>query len=121
MSPFLVGISWCDPEEVAAFVRVGLDDDPRCSTGIFIIAKNEAEALSWGETIGNKFMDFLFKDKNYQQKELELFCWIEKDPEQSRWKHCLNFFQTVSVGQFPEFKGMTAEAYSDWCKKAGIS
>jgi hypothetical protein len=60
MSTFLVGISWCDLEEVAAYKSVGLDDDPRCATGIFIVADTGDDALSWGNSVANKYMEFLF-------------------------------------------------------------
>jgi hypothetical protein len=121
MNAFLIGLSWRDPEEVASFVRMGLDDDSRWSTGIFITAGDKATALSWGNEVGKKFMDFLFANKNYQPKELELFCWVEEDPPKSSWKHCLDFFQRIQIGQHPEFQKMTADAYGDWCKKAGRS
>jgi hypothetical protein len=120
MTPFLVAISWADPEEVAAYKRVGLDDDPRCSTGIFILANNPEEALSWAKRVANQYLDYLFKSQ-HEGQALEVFCWVKNDPEQSSWKHCLGFFQTVSVGQYPEFQGMTSDAYSDWCKKVGLS
>ena len=121
MSAFLVGLSWRDPEEVAAFVRIGLDDDSRCATGIFIVAENKTVALSWGTEICKRYLDFLFANKNYRFEELEIFCWVEEDPQKSSWTHCLDFFPRVQVGQNPEFQKMTADAYSDWCKKAGIS
>jgi hypothetical protein len=121
MSPFLVGISWCDPEEVAAYKRVGLDDDPRCSTGIFIDADTEDDALSWGNAVATKYMNYLFQGKNYVPEALEVFCWVEANPETSSWKHCLPFFQRVPVGQYPDFQKMTTEAYCQWCKENGIS
>jgi hypothetical protein len=120
MSTFLVGISWCDPEEVAAYKRVGLDDDPRCSTGLFIDAANPDEALSWAKTLAAKFMEFLFHEKQYPPEALEISCRLEPSPESSGWKHCLDFFQRISVGQFPDFRKMTVEAYTEWCKKEGI-
>ncbi len=70
MSSYLVGISWRDPEEVAAY---------------------------------------------------EVFCWLEENPEQSSWRHCLGFFQRVSVGEYPDYHKMTTEAYSEWCEKMGMS
>jgi hypothetical protein len=121
MTAFLVALSWCDPEEVAACKRGGLDDDPRCSTGIFIEASTGDEALAWGKAVADKYMEFLFREKKYAPEALELFCWIKPDPRGSSWKHCLEFFPRVSVGQFPEFHRMTTEAYSQWCKQAGVS
>lgn len=121
MSAFLVGLSWCDPEEVAACKRVGLDDDPRCSTGIFIDAGTREDALFWGKAVASKYMEFLFQENNYALAALDVFCWVEENPEQSGWKHCLGFFQRVSVAQYPDFHKMTTEAYSEWCKKMGIS
>src|SRR4051794_6126823 len=111
MSTFLVGISWYDPEEVAAYKRVGLDDDVSCSTGIFIDADTGDGALSWGNSVANKYMEFLFSGKNYAPEALDVFSWVEANPEKSSWNHCLPFFQRVSVGQYPDFHKMTAEAY----------
>jgi hypothetical protein len=121
MNPFLIGLSWCDPEEVAACKRAGLDDDPRCSTGIFINADTAEEALYWGEAVANKYMEFLFREKNYVPEALEVFCWIEANPASSSWKHCLAFFQRIPVGQNPDFRELTTEAYSAWCRKMGES
>src|SRR5467141_1240287 len=118
MSAFL---GWCDPEEVAARKRVGLDDDPRCSTGVFNDASRVDEVLFWGKAVTRKFVGFLFREKNYAAEALEVFCWVEADPGQSSWKHCLEFFQRVSVAQYPDLHKMTTEAYSEWCKKMGVS
>ena len=84
MNAFLIAISWCDPEEVAAYKRVGLDDDPRCSTGIFIEAGTVSDALAWGKAVANKYLEFLFQEKTYPPEALEVFCWAEEKPEQSR-------------------------------------
>jgi hypothetical protein len=54
MSTYLVGIGWCDPEEVAAYTRVGLGDDPRCSTGLFVESATPGEAVSWAEKVAVK-------------------------------------------------------------------
>ena len=83
MTTFLIGLSWCDPEEVAACKRVGLDDDPRCSTGIFIYADTGEEALSWGKTLADKYMESLFREQNYAPDAMEVFCWIEANPGES--------------------------------------
>src|SRR3954447_3722697 len=83
MSAFLIAISWNDPEEVAAYKRVGLDDVPSCSTGIFIHADTVDHALSWGSTVLKKFTEFLFPQKDYALEALELHCWVEVNPEDS--------------------------------------
>lgn len=119
MNTYLIALSWCDPEQVAAYVRVGLDDDPRCATGLFITAENEAAALAWANEVCQKYMAYLFAGKNYLLKDVEIFCWVD-DVQKTCWKHCLDFFQKVQVGQVPEFPKMTTEAYIEWCKKAGI-
>jgi hypothetical protein len=121
MKAYLVGLSWCDPEEIRAYVCAGLDDDPTCSTGLFVMAENEAAALSWGNEVCRKYMGYLFAGKNCSEEELDTFCWVDADPQNSRWTHCLDFFQRVQTGQVPEFQKMTAEAYVNWCKKAGIA
>jgi hypothetical protein len=120
MKPRLVAISWSDPEEVAACRRVGLDDDPTCATGIFVVADNADEALKWANTVAARFMEFLFANKEYSIEALEVFCWVESDPERSSWKHCLDFFQKVAPGEYPDFQKMTSKAYSDWCRKMGL-
>jgi hypothetical protein len=121
MRAFLVGISWCDPEEVAAYKRGGLDDDPRCSTGLFVESATAEEAVSWTKAVAVKYMEVLFHPKQYPQEALEIFCWVEERPESSAWKHCLEFFQQISVGRFPDYQKMTTGAYSEWCKKVGIA
>jgi|SRR5215469_9861794 len=121
MNTYLVGIGWSDPEEVRAYVCAGLDDDPCCSTALFITAENETTARAWGREVCQKYMGYLFAGKNYRAEELEVHCWIEAEPKNCRWSHCLDFFQRVHVGHVPEFPKMTAEAYVNWCKKAGIA
>jgi hypothetical protein len=121
VSAFLIGISWSDPEEVAACKRVGLDEDPRCSTGIFIQAATAEDASSWGNEVAKNYLKFLFDQKKYAPETFQLFYWIEESPDQSSWKHCLEFFQKVPVGQFPDFQKMTTEAYTQWCRKVGMS
>jgi hypothetical protein len=121
MNAYLIGLSWRDPEEVRAYVCAGLDDDPTCSTGLFITAEDKAAALSWGNEVCRKYMGYLFAGKNYSAKELDIFCWVEAEPKNCPWTHCLDFFQRVQVGQDPEFLKMTAEAYVEWCNKAGIA
>jgi hypothetical protein len=120
MNAFLIGMSWCYPEEVAAFKRVGLDDDPRCSTGLFVVAENPDEAVKWANSVAEKFVAYLFQGKQYALGSLELFCWVVQEPGQSSWKHCLDFFSKVSLGEYPDFQNMTPEAYSDWCKRMGL-
>jgi hypothetical protein len=120
MNAFLIGISWCDPQEIAAYKRLGLVDLPSSSTGIFIQAESVEAALSWANVIANKYMRFLFHEKAYPPGAFDVFCWAEDEPEQSSWKHCLGFFPRISIGQDPEFHQMTTEAYIEWCKKMGI-
>ncbi len=120
MNTYLIGLSWCDPEEVAAYVHAGFDDDPTCSTGLFVMAEDEAAALSWATEVCKWHMVYLFAGKNYHLEQLEIHCWVDADPKNSRWTHCLDFFQRIEVGQEPEFEKMTAEAYVNWCNKAGI-
>jgi hypothetical protein len=121
LATFLIAISWSDPEEVAAYKRVGLDDDPCCSTGKFIHADTAEDALSWGNAVATKYMEFLFQQKNYAPEDLDVYCWVEANPETSSWMHCLEFFQKVIIGQYPDFQRMTSEAYSEWCRKMGVT
>jgi len=80
VNTFLIAISWSDPEEVAAYKRVGLDDDPCCSTGIFIHADSAEDALSWGNAVATKYMEFLFQQKNYAPEALDVYAGSKQIP-----------------------------------------
>lgn len=41
-------------------------------------------------------------------------CWIEHDPVAAGLEETLPFFQTVRVGETPNFDSMTTDAYMDW-------
>jgi hypothetical protein len=94
----------------------GVIEDFESSTGIFIQSDSEEEAISWAEKIGDK----LFKKENPNEtkdwKSFGHFCWIENDWNKSNWSHCLDFFQNVQVGQFPDFDNMGTKAYEKWVK-----
>ena len=104
MSAFLVGISWCDPEEVAAYKRVGLDDDPRCSTGIFIDADTGDDALSWGNAVAKKYMKYLFQGKNYEPEALECFAGSKRTPRHPVGSTACRFSKEFRSGSIPTFK-----------------
>jgi hypothetical protein len=121
MEKYLFGFSWDDPEEAEAYRRLGVDFEAGCATGVFIEASDKDEAISWGITIAEGYLSYIYEDNNYSLKDLGFHCWIEDDPTHSSWKHCLDFFQRIEVGVLPDFRMMTAQAYGDWCKRNGIS
>jgi hypothetical protein len=92
----------------------GVIEDYESSTGIFIQSDSEEDALSWAENIGDR----LFKKENPNEtkdwKSFGHFCWIENDWNNSGWSHCLDFFQNIEVGQFPDFENMGTTAYKQW-------
>jgi len=113
MKKYLVGISYHEPEPYALWGK-GVIEDFESSTGIFINAASEEEAIAWAEKIAAK----LFAKENPKETmSWESFghdCWIEDDWEKSGWSHCLDFFQTVDVEQYPLFELMGTRAYSIW-------
>jgi hypothetical protein len=98
--------------------RTGSDFES--STGVFIEAPSDADALAWGSEISEAFLRHAYGDSAISWKALDYAHWIEADPASCSWKHCLSFFPTVRVGQFPEFSQMTAEAYARWCREHGL-
>lgn len=116
MKKYLVGISYHEPEPYQLWEK-GIAEDFESSTGIFINANSKEEAIAWGEKIGED----LFKRENPNElkswRSFGHFCWIEDNWDNSGWKHCFDFFQTVDAGVNPDLEKMGTQAYSDWYEK----
>jgi len=115
MTKYFVGISYHDSETYGMWEK-GVIEDFESSTGIFILANSESDALSWAEEIGEKLFAKENPSETKDWKNFEHFCWIEKNLNKSGWSHCLDFFQIVKVGHFPDFKKMGSGAYERWNK-----
>ena len=120
MKTYLVGILYHEPEPWALYQK-GIIEDYESSTGLFITAGTESEALAWGEHVAEKLLQKVNHDNSLNWKNLGYQCWIEADPENSHWRHCLSFFQTINAGQLPKIEGMGTEAYELWAQKNGAT
>lgn len=115
MKKFLIGISYHEPETYKIW-EDGIIEDYESSTGIFIQADSEKKAISWAEKIGDKLFKIVNPQETKDWKSFGHFCWVEKDWDKSGWSHCLDFFQDVKIGQFPDFDKMGTTAYKKWIK-----
>ena len=115
MEEYLIGICYHEPEPWRLFQQ-GVIEDYESSTGVFITAPSEADAISWGEHIGEALHRFVNGDSSLRWKDSGYFCWIEHEPAVSGWQHCLSFFQHVEAGEMPDLTRMTTDAYEEWQK-----
>ena len=118
MPTFLYGFGYEDKYEMDANRRN--NSDWESSKGVFIDAPSEADALQWGREIAEAFLRYEHDDPSVSWKALGYADWIEPDPSSCVWKHCLSFFPSVRVGEFPELSRMTTAAYVAWCKEHGL-
>ena len=119
MQKYLVGLQYHEPESYALWQK-GVVEDYESSTGIFVKAKSEGEALAWGREVANAVLRAANNDSSLSAEAFGYECWIESDPDKSDWQHCLSFFQEVAVGELPNVEKMSASAYAVWCKENGI-
>lgn len=111
---FLVGICYHEPESFAQW-NAGLIEDYESSTGIFVLAESEDVALTWGDEIATQLHRIVNNDMTLDWRS-NYSCWIEREPALSAWKHCLGFFQSVEVGEHPDYDHMGTNAYVLWLK-----
>jgi hypothetical protein len=118
MPAYLYGFGYEQKDEMDYNRRTGADFES--STGVFIDAPSEAEALEWGREICEAYVRYEHGDPSISWRHLGYAHWIEPDPETCSWKHCLSFFPRVRVGEFPDFSRMTTKAYQDWSREHGL-
>jgi hypothetical protein len=116
MPEFLVGVMFHEPEPFAQWNR-GLIEDYESSTGLFVDADSAADALVWGEQVGQVLLRYVNRDGTLDWSALGYHCWLEEAPEKSGWGHCLSFFQRVRVGELPNLEQMTSAAYARWLEQ----
>jgi hypothetical protein len=112
---FLVGVSYHEPEACDQWNR-GLIEDYESATGLFVEADSAEAAVEWGEQVGQALLRHVNDDPALDWKSLGNICWVEESPQESGWGHCLDFFQHVRVGEWPELDRMTTAAYTRWLK-----
>ena len=119
MQKYLVGLQYHEPELYALWQK-GVVEDYESSTGIFVNAESEGEALAWGMEVANAVLREANNDSSLSAGAFGYSCWIERYPEKSDWQHCLSFFQEVAVGELPNVEKMSTSAYVVWCKENSI-
>jgi hypothetical protein len=113
MPEHLIGIMYHEPEPFAQWNR-GLIEDYESSTGLFIEADSESDALAWGEQVGQALLRRVNQDETLDWKAFKYFCWVERSPKTSCWSHCLAFFLRVRFGEMPNLEDMGTTAYCTW-------
>jgi hypothetical protein len=109
MPEYLVGLSFHEPESHGLWQR-GVIEDFESSTGLWVTAETPAEAIAWGERVGEALHRQVNGDPNADWAGAGHFCWVEESPTTSKWGQCLDLFQRVQAGEMPSLDRMTAEA-----------
>jgi len=112
MSVYLVGIMYHDTESYRRWNK-GLTEDYELSTGIFITAEFEGEALAWGNQISAMLFKKINPDESADWKSFGYDSWIE-NIEGGCWKQNYGCFQSVKIGELPNFDLMGDDAYEKW-------
>lgn len=88
---YLVIFQYHEPEPLQLFER-GVIEDYESTTGVFITAASEEEALNWCKAIAQALLCHCNDDRSLDWTRFGHSCWIEPDPGKSTWGHCLDFF-----------------------------
>jgi len=115
---YLVIFQYHEPEPRQLFER-GVIEDYESTTGVFIEAESAEGALTWCEVIAQELLWRCNDDRSLNWKHLGYTRWIEPNPEESSWLHCLDFFQHVHVGEMPNVDAMGTSAYLRWQEDHG--
>ncbi|MBN6727858.1 hypothetical protein [Burkholderia multivorans] len=115
---YLVIFQYHEPEPLQLFER-GVIEDYESTTGIFITAASEEEALNWCKAIAQALLCHCNDDRSLDWTRFGYSCWIEPGPGKSTWGHCLDFFQHVQVDEMPDVDAMSTAAYTRWQSKRG--
>jgi hypothetical protein len=112
---YLVGILYHEPEPYGQWKR-GLIEDYESSTGLFIEAESEETAIAWAEEVGRALLRRVNNDDSLDWKALGYHCWVEHPPDYGGWRHCLDFFQHVRSGEWPDLVRMATPSYLRWLR-----
>lgn len=115
MNKYFYCFGYEDKFEIETNKSTGTDFES--STGVYIFAETEEDALIWGNEVSEQFFKLVHDDINLSWKKFNYAYWIEYDLKNSGWEHCLEFFPEVKCGLLPDLSLMTTEAYVEWCKK----
>ncbi|GAC1303460.1 MAG: hypothetical protein NVSMB24_09520 [Mucilaginibacter sp.] len=112
MKEYLIAICFHEAESYKSWLK-GEIEDYESSTGIFITANSELEALKWGEIVADKLFKTLNPGEQKSWKDFEYDCRIE-DVESSAWQSTFGFFQKIKYGEMPNFDLMGTAAFKQW-------
>ena len=118
MQTFLISFTYHTASDWALSEITNEPIEPRTSS-LFITGQNEKQALAWAEDVAIRFMDYVNEGGYLGWREKENTCWVENDPGAAGLEEAIPFFQTVLVGETPNFDNMTTDAYMDWLEREG--
>lgn len=116
---YLIGVMYHEPDSLDLWNR-GIIEDYESCTGLFIEAESAEAAVAWVEEVGQALLRLVNGDATLDWKSLGYFCWVEPSLQDSGWAHCLDNFQHVRVGQWPEIERMTTAAYTRWMDRTNL-
>ena len=117
---YLVGIMYHEPESFALWNK-GVIEDYESTTGLFVRAATVEEAVKWGDYVGQQLLRFVNNDPQLQSSKFGYQAWYEPSIEKSGWQKSVGFFQHVKVGEMPNLKMMTSDAFAEWSKQRNNS
>ena len=117
MNTYLVGLSYHYPDDLKRW-KEGVIEDFEASTGIFIKAQTEKEAIEWAQSVARAFHAQENPDDPDSWDKYSHHCWIEEDADTSGWQHCLPFLQRINHGEMPRLQDMNSKAYREWKRKS---
>lgn len=82
----------------------GFDDED--SAALWIVAATPADALQWGQTVAQAYVDWLFsraQAEGYSWRDAGFANWIEADQNSLSPASLMQSPPVVSVGDMPEF------------------
>ena len=115
MATYLVGISYHYPDDYDRW-ESGMVEDFEASTGLFVDASSEVEAIAWGKHVGQELLSHVNPDRDVNWDVLHI-AWVEDSATESSWSHCLDFFPRVRYGEMPKLGMMTRSAYERWLQE----
>jgi hypothetical protein len=107
MNKYLFVFGYEGPEDLAVNNRLGTDYES--SRQLFVIAKTEADALSWGQEIAKWYVCQLYGDDTSGWKKENYATWIETHPDaytMSMIAEDVGWVPVVKYGEYPSFLEM---------------
>jgi hypothetical protein len=109
MEKHLYIFGYCTPEQFSANEKHGWDDED--SASVFIEAPTAEQALAWGITISESFIQWLFKDSTVSWTAMNFAHWIEENPAERYEPIHLSHIQTVRLGELPDLPELFVPKY----------